>query len=167
MATASSRKRTLNTAEIPLLPSNFFTGVWTPQNSGNIYTMHKAAAATTTVAIIPVPKAQQGGFEADAKPSVIEVNYLVTTAALTSAPTAVLNKLTKNTDGTYTRTAVTQVLTFSGLDTVGTATGAHNAVVTITTPAELADNETLQLALTMNEAATSVLDINALTVTYT
>lgn len=167
MASASSRKRSFNAAELGLHAGNATTGAWTTDLTANIYSLKKAAAATTSVVNIPVPKAPKSEWQEDGVPSVIEVNYLVATAALSSAPTAILNKLSRNTStGAFTRTAVAQALTFTGANTVGTAVGAYDAVVTITTPTALADNESLVLSLTMNEAATSVLNINGMTVTF-
>lgn len=167
MANASSRKRFHSAADLGLHAGNATTGAWTTDLTSNIYSLKKAAAATTSVVNLPVPKAPKSEWQEDGVPTVIEVNYLVSTAALSSAPTAILNKISRDTStGAVTRTAVTQTLTFTGANTVGTATGAYDAVVTITTPTAIADNETLVLSLTMNEAATSVLNINGMTVTY-
>jgi hypothetical protein len=159
--------------------ANATTGVWTLALSaagapaGSI-TLHKAAAATTSVLHIPIPMAPRGDPNEDAQPSIIEAFYLVTTANLTGAPTAVLNKMSYPGGagtGLAALAAATQSLTFAGVDGVGTvagaaAAGSHIAVVTITTPATLADSDDLALQLTMNEAATSVLDFFGITVTY-
>ena len=166
MASSRNDKRTYSPAALALTPSNATTGVWASQLASNVYSFHKAAAGTTSVVNISVPKTEDPGSE-DNKIKSIAVQYKVSTANLTSAPTAVLNKITYNADGTTTRAAVTQTLAFSGLNAVGTAIGDYWATVTITTPAQLADNEDYVLALTMNEAATSVLDINAVQVDYT
>ena len=167
MPNASSRKRFFNVAELGLHAGNATTGAWTTDLTANEYTLKKAAAATTSVVNIPVPKAPRGEWQEDGVVKVIKVPYIVTTAALSSAPTAILNKLTfDTTNGDLERAAVTQTLAFSGLDTVGTAAGDHSADVTITTPTALADNETYVLSLTMNEAATSVLNICGMQVEY-
>src|SRR5687767_1402277 len=135
MANASSRARFFNAADLALTPSNATTGVWASQLASNEYTLHKAAAATTSVVNIPVPRAPMGNYTEDAPVSVIRIGYNVTTAALSSAPTVILNKLTMGaSNGQLTRAAVTQTLTFGGLDSVGTAVGEHFAIVTITTP---------------------------------
>jgi hypothetical protein len=94
---------------------------------------------------------------------------------LTSAPTVVLQKITEpgaGGTGLGAIAAVTQALTFSGIDTIGKVSGAgaagsHVGVVTITGPAYLSDQESLFATFTMNEAATSVLDIFGIAVTYT
>lgn len=167
MANASSRARTFNVAQLGLHAGNATTGTWTTDLTGNKYTLKKAAAATTSVVNLPVPTAPNGAWQEDGQVSVIEVSYTVATAALSSAPTAILNKLTfDSTNGDLERAAVTQTLTFAGLDAVGTAAGDHIARVTITTPTTLTEDESYVLSLTMNEAATSVLNINSVKVTY-
>jgi hypothetical protein len=161
--------------QLSMTAANATTGVWTLALSAaavptGYVGLHKAAAATTSVVHFNVPRGPKSG-----RIGKIEVFYQVTTAALTSAPTAVLNKHTipgGTGTGLAALAAVTQTLTFAGIDAVGTAAGAaaagaHIAVVTITTPATLADYEALALTLTMNEAATSVLDITGMAVTWT
>ena len=144
--------------------------------TSGLVSYRKAAAATTSVVQIQIPHAPRGGFpyNEDTAISIIEVFYAVTTAALTSAPTVVLNKQTYP-GGTGTGFAATstiaQSLTFAGVDAVGTAAGAgaagsHIAVVTVSTLAAALDTESTILTITMNEAATSVLDIFGITVTY-
>lgn len=166
---ASSFKKWYGAADLPLLPSNATTGAWASQLSSNIYSLHKAAAATNSVMNIPVPKSHATGRSDAMAVTEVRVFYKVATADLSSAPTAILNKLTApNTTGIVARTAVTQALTFGGIDAVGlTATaGDHEAIVTPAAPVTQNDNDTLVLSLTMNEAATSVLDIFGMQVTY-
>ena len=176
MGSNRTLKRTHNIAQLGLQPTNATTGVWTIQLSSGIFTLHKAAASTTSVVNIPIPHGPRGGqpTNEDASPSVIEVFYLVSTANLTGAPTVALNKHTMlggTGTGVTSSATVANSLTFAGVDGVGTAfgtatTGAHIAVVTITTPVTLADTDSLVLTITMNEASTSVLDISGIAVTY-
>jgi hypothetical protein len=173
MPSARTLKRSYSAAQLGLQAGNATTGVWATQLSSNIYSLHKAAAATTSVVNLGIPGGPRGGIPTneDAQVSIIEVFYKVSTANLTSAPTAILNLLTMpggTGTGIVARSAVTQVLTFAGVDTVGTTStnGDHIAVVTITTPFTMLDSDHLNLSLTMNEAATSVLDIFGITVTY-
>lgn len=172
-------KRSYNVLQLGLQAANATTGVWTfalssaAAPSGAV-TLNKAAAATNSVLNLQVPNGINGLRGDDSQVSIIEVFYQVTTANLTSAPTAVINRMTYpggTGTGLVALATVTQVLSFAGVDTVGTAagagaTGSHIAVVTISTPFTPADTETLHLKLTMNEAATSVLDIHGMTVTY-
>lgn len=166
MANSRPAKRSFNVAEIPLSPANATTGVWAYQLAANKLTLHKAAAATTSVVNIPVKKDAQPGAE-DNKIAAISVSYTVATANLTSAPTAALRVLTTDaTSGALTASTIAGALTFSGTNTVGTAIGTYFATFTPTTPAQIADTDSVVLELTMNEAATSVLDINSMKVDY-
>lgn len=171
----TSLTRMFNPLQLGLTAANATTGVWTLTLSAaavpaGYVNLHKAAASTTSVVHMRIPPGPKGG-----NVSVIEVFYQVTTANLSSAPTAVLNKYTTPggaLSGLAALAAVTQTLSFAGIDTVGTvagaaAAGAHIAVITVTTPAALGDYENLALQLTMNEAATSVLDITGMAVTWT
>lgn len=174
-------RRNFNCAQLGITAANATTGVWTLALSSagvpsGMFNLHKAAAASTSVVHITIPHGPRGGLPTneDGQVSVIEVFYLVTTANLTSAPTAVLNKYSSPGGagtGLGALAAVTQVLTFAGVDTVGTANGAgasgsHIAVITVSTPFTCNDYENLMLQMTMNEAATSVLDLIGVAVTY-
>lgn len=173
MPQSRTLKRSYNAAQLGLQVGNATTGVWATQLSAGIYSLHKAAASSTSVVNLPIPHGPRGGLPTceDAQIALIEVFYKVSTANLTSAPTVALNRHTfpgGTGTGTVASTAVTQVLSFAGADGVGTAFAApnHIAVVTITTPFVMDDSDSLILTLTMNEAATSVLDIFGITVTY-
>lgn len=169
MANAKATTRFFSAADLGLTAANATTGVWASQLAANIYSLHKAAAATTSVVNIPIPPSPRSEPNDDAQPSVIKVYYKVATADLSAAPTAVLNQITAPTGtGIVARAAVTQVLSFGGVDAVGTTAtaGDHIAIVTVTTPATKPDTDAYVLALTMNEAATSVLDIFGAQVTY-
>lgn len=178
---ARTLRRAFNCLQLGMTAANATTGAWTLALSSaavpsGMVNLHKVAAGTTSVVHFNIPHGPRGGLPTneDAQVVTIEVFYQVTTANLTSAPTAVLNKYTTpgaTGTGLGALAAVTQVLSFAGVDSVGTAAGAgsagaHIAVITITTPFTLADYENLALQLTMNEAATSVLDITGIAVTY-
>jgi len=164
---ATGTTRFFGVRDLGLQPNDFTGGTWTVAASSNIWRANKAAAATTSVIHLPVPRSPRGFTAEDYAPASIACFYSVATAALSSAPTAVLNLITAPTaTGTVARSAVTQTIAFSGLDSVGTATGDHIATVSITTPAVLLDTDHLYLALTMNEAATSVLNFFGIRVTY-
>ncbi len=173
MSSARTLKRSYGIGQLGLNALSATTGAWISALTSNIFSFHKAAAGTTSVVNISIPPGPRGGLPTndDAQVSIIELFYLVATTNLTSAPTAILNLLTMPGGagtGIVARSAVTQVLTFAGVDTVGTTAtnGNHIAVVTITTPFTMLDSDHLSLSLTMNEAATSVLDIYGITVTY-
>lgn len=167
--TADRLTRFLSAADMSFNVQHATTGVWTSQLSSNIYSYHKAAAATTSVLNFGIPRSPGMSKSDDNAVAAVRVFYKVTTADLSSAPTAVLNLLTApTTTGIVARAAVTQALTFGGIDTVGlTATaGDHIAIVTLAAPQVMNNNTTLVLALTMNEAATSVLEIFGMQITY-
>ena len=178
---ARTLRRVFNCLQLGMTGANATTGVWTLTLSAaavpsGYVNLNKAAASTNSVVHFNIPHGPRGGLPTneDGQVSVIEVFYQVTTANLSSAPTAVLNKYTTpggTGTGLAALAAVTQSLTFAGVDTVGTVAGAgtagaHIAVITVTTPFTLADYENLALQLTMNEAATSVLNITGVAVTY-
>ena len=175
MANARPNKVSYTAMQLGANVDSATTGVWTMALSAagtpaGTFTLHKAAAATNSVLHFPIPLSPLE----DARPAIIEVYYLVTTADLTTAPAAVLNKMTYPTSGgtgLAALAAVAQTLTFGGIDTIGKVSGAgaagsHVAIITVTTPSLLADTDGLHLQLTMGEAATSVLDIFGATVTY-
>ena len=186
MALSRVSKRTFTAAELGVHPDNFSAGAWYSLLSSGIYSLHKDPAASESVINIPLPRVQRPdyptqerlGWESkyDLNPIIksIEVFYKVTGADLSSAPTAVLNKQTYPGDtgsGLVSNAAVTQALTFAGVDAIGIASGAdaagsHIAVVTLTTPTTYAETEAFVLSLTMNEAATSELDIFGIAISF-
>lgn len=177
MANARTLKRSFNIAQLGLSPSSATTGAWTTQLSSGLVSLHKAAAGTTSVLNIPIPNGPKGGIPycEDAQISIVELFYLVSTANLTSAPTIVMNRHTMPGGAGTGFVAITATpaatLTFAGVDTVGTAFGAgaagsHILVATFPTPYNLIDTDALVMTVTMNEGATSVLDIYGISVTY-
>lgn len=177
MPNSRTLKRSFNVAHLGVQLQNFTTGAWTTQLSSGLVSMHKAAAASTSVLNIPIPHGPRGGLPTneDGQVSIIEMFYLVSTANLTSAPTAVMNRHTfpggTGTGFVAVTTTPTATVTFAGVDTVGTAngagaTGSHIMVMTLATPYNFIDTDSLIATVTMNEAATSVLDIFGITVTY-
>lgn len=144
-------------------------GTWAFVNSSNQTSFDHTDADETAVVVIPIPKMPRTFNQDDPAISVISVTFSIATAALDAAPTAVLSKYSKHaTTKVWSDSAVTQVLTFAGTDTAGTAaSGTWDAIVTITTPTRLADNESLELELTFNCAATTVLKLWGVGVTHT
>ena len=157
-----------NVGEFDLLGT---VGTWVQDLTSNVRTYKKMAGNDTSVISIQVPKYNGGAFWQNA-PSILKVTYTVVTTALDAAPTAVLNENNwASATGVTTRSAVTQAITFGGVDATGTAAGAgadgtHVAIVTITTPTQLTDAESLFLELTLNAAIDTDLRIQALEVTY-
>mgnify|MGYP001591717419 FL=1 len=99
------------------------TGTWAEDLASNVFSYKHTDADDTSVVAIPVPR-YNGGKTWRNSPSIIKVTYTVTTAALEAAPTAVLDKMSwASATGVTTRSAVTQALTFGGVDAVGTAAG--------------------------------------------
>lgn len=147
------------------------TGTWTLALASNVWSFNHTDGDDTSVVAIAIPKANIGPMTQNA-PSIIKVPYTLVTADLDAAPTAVLNKLVwSSSTGVVTRSAVTQTLTFAGVDTTGTAAGSgaagtHIAVVTVTTPEHLGETETYFLELTFNAGASTALKIQGLEVTY-
>lgn len=170
MAASTPLTRFYSDRELGLSPSSATTGVWASQLSSGITSLHKAAAATTSVVNLPIPKSGGGQYNEDKLVSVIKVFYKVATADLTSSPTAVLEKITAPTGtGIVAKTDVAQTVTFGGVEAVDGKTstsGDHILIVTVTAPAQLANTDSLVLEVTMGEAATSVLDIFGIQVTY-
>lgn len=167
MANSRPNKRSFSVIELGMSPSNATTGAWTLQLSAGKITLNKAAAATTSVVNIPIKKDADAGAE-DKKVASVAFEYSVATAALSAAPTAVLNINTVNpTTGALTSSTVAGTLTFAGTNTVGTAVGDYIATFAITTPVQLADTDSAFLTVTMNEAATSVLNLNGVKIDYT
>lgn len=168
-------RRSYGISALGLDPNSATTGVWTTQFSANLISLHKAAAATVSVINIPVPKSPKMPSVAVTELlqiAIIEIFYKVSTANLTSAPTATLirqNQPGGLGTGLVAVATISQALTFAGGDTVGTAfaTPNHIAVITPTVPLPILDDyDDVMISLTMNEAATSVLDILGITVTY-
>lgn len=145
------------------------SNTWTYVTASNITSFNHSDADNTSVVTIPIPKLPRTLNQDDPAISVISTTFSIATAALDAAATAVLNKLTKDTSTKiWSRGAVTQTLTFAGTDTTATAaSGTWDAIVTITTPTRLADNETLELELTFNAGATTVLKLFGVGVTHT
>lgn len=177
MANSSANSRFFTVPELGLTAESATTGAWLVKFSAagaptSAVSLDKAAAATTSVVNIPIPKALNGRYLEDGPITSFSLYYNVTTADLTNAPTVALRKYTMNAStGLVVIAAVTQSLAFGGIDAIGKVSGAagagcHIATVTITTPAALLSNESLVASFTMGEAATSVLDITGLQVNY-
>src|SRR5438128_176372 len=121
MPNSRTLKRSFNVAHLGVQLQNFTTGVWTTQLSSGLFSMHKAAAASTSVLNIPIPHGPRGGIPTneDGQVSIIEMFYLVGTANLTSAPTAAMNRHTfpggTGTGFVAVTTTPTATVTFAGV----------------------------------------------------
>ena len=177
MANSSQNKRFYTPVELGLSAASATTGAWTLAFSAagaptSTVSLDKAAAATNSVLHITLPKGSKGNGYEDSPIASFALFYNTTTADHTTAPAVVLRKYTMNTTtGLVVIATVATTLVFSGVDAIGkvsgaAAAGAHIATATITTPAALLDNESLVSTWTMGEAATSVLDITGMQVTY-
>lgn len=145
-----------------------YTGTFTMTNSSNQSYWLKTDADNTSIVAIPIPKIPRTLNLDDPAVSVIAVTYSVATASLDAAPTAVLSKHSKHaTTKVWTDGSVANALTFAGTNTAGTAAGTYDAIVTVTTPVRMTDLECLELELTFNAAATTVLTIFGMAVTTT
>lgn len=164
--------KTWNVAQYPASGLFNTTGTWAFATASNITTFDHTDGDDTSILTIPVPKPDFGLGWQNA-PSAINVTYTLTTADLDAAPTAVLNKLSYNSStGVVTRSAVTQAtIAFGGVDSTGTAAGAgaagtHIVTVAPATIEALDDTENYVLELTFNAAATTVLKVTTISVSY-
>lgn len=157
--------------QIPILNS---AGSWNQVVASNKVTLNKTAAADTSVLYFEVPRDLHGSGLNSSGISNIKVAYSVATASLSSAPTVVVDEVSCDpTSGVTTRTAVTSTISFTGTNTVGTAAGTYQAVIPLdlgynssATGAFLSESDALVVELTFVAAATTVLKVLGVTVTY-
>lgn len=170
MASARRNQRYYSFDDLGVTTANFTVGTWTRTIGSNIISYVKGDADDTSIVYLPIPRSPSGLYGADAKISVITIPYVLADADLEAAPTAVVNKISiPAATGVVARSAVTQVLTFGGDDAIGIAVangGQHTAIITITGGLLLADDESANLELTLNAAATTTITMYGLAVTY-
>ena len=152
---------------IPPNACHYNTGTWTQvagQVAGTIV-MHKGATAETTKVTIPIlVPSNSVGLKGSLLKS-IEVDYEVLVADCTSI-TATLNKVTRGADlAVAVVAAVTQ--TQSPTAALSKVVDQHKLVVTITTPAWVANTEYYLLELSCVAAATTQIDILGAVANYT
>ena len=153
---------------IPCTAMHYVTGTWT-QAAGNVagtIAMAKAAAAETAVINIPIMLPSNSVALKGAYLKSIEVDYEITTVAVTSV-TASQNKVTRGADTvglTVAAVTVTQDLAAA----VAAATLAkHKLTVTLTTPVWILNTEYHLLVLTVVAATTSVFKMNSAVANFT
>jgi len=144
---------------IPPTKFHYVTGTWSQaagQVAGTI-AMHKAAAAETTVVTIPIEIPSNSVALQGSKLASIEVDYEILVADCTSV-TATLNKVTRGAD---TAVAVVAAVTQTQTPAAANAkvTDQHKLIVTLTTPAFIANTEYYLLQLSFVCPATTQLDI--------
>jgi hypothetical protein len=150
-----------NTKFAQFLPPTSFhyrVGTWT-QAAGAVagtIAMHKAATAETSIVTIPIEVPSNAVALNGAKLMSVEVDYEILIAGLTSIA-VVLNKVTRGADLAVAVVAV-QTQTCSPTVALAKVTDQHKLVVTITTPAWVANTEYYMLELTCVAPATTTLD---------
>jgi len=144
-----------------LAPTSFHyvVGTWT-QTAGqvaNTIAMHKAAAAETAVITIPVSVFSNSVALNGSKLMSVEIDYEVQVADLTSI-TATVWKVTRGLDNAV---AVPASVAFTQLPAAATAKAVeqHKLVLTLTTPAWVANTEYYLVQLSAVAPATTTLDI--------
>jgi len=170
MAASRRLTRFYSSDDLGWVAGNFVTGTWTKTVGSNIIYWRKTATDETSTLYTTVPHSTSGLYGEDAKVSVVTIPYVIGTADLDAAPTATMNKISiPAATGVVARAAVTQVLSFGGDDAVGVAFasgGQHTAIITVTTPLLLTDEETLNVELAVNAAAGTTIDFYGMQVTY-
>jgi uncharacterized membrane protein YGL010W len=144
-----------------LAPTSFHyaIGVWT-QVAGqvaNTVVMHKSAVAETAVITIPVSVFSNSVPLNGSKLMSVEIDYEVQVADLTSI-TATIWKVTRGVEGAV---AVPAAVTFTQSPTTALAKAVeqHKLVLTLTTPAWVANTEYYLVQLSCVAPATTTLDI--------
>ena len=153
---------------IPCTAMHIVTGTWAQAAgtvSGTICMTHTNGAETSVINIpVTIPSNSVGLKGAYLKS--IEVDYEIGTLAATSI-TATMNKITRGAD-TVGLTASAVTVTQDLAAAVAAATAAkHKLVVTLTTPAWIANTEYYLLVLTCVFAATSAFKIESAVANFT
>jgi hypothetical protein len=144
----------------------FSTGTWTVTAVSNILKRKTAADAAPVVRFLvrPEPTIPHGWLRAV---RAVETPYTVTTAALDAAPTAVVRRITLHeTTGVLSTETLTESEIIRGTNSTGTAEGDYIHRIAFADPINLLDNQYLQVEVTFDAAATTVLDIGAPRVEY-
>jgi hypothetical protein len=154
------------------IPPSLFhrpTGTWTTpagQVAGTIVE-HVAAADQTGLVNIPIliPSCSMASVGHGAYLTSIEIDYEILTADC-DAFTFVINKVTRGAD---TAVAVVAAQTFTQTPTAANAktTDQHKAILTITTPFWLDNDEYVLVEVTVNQALTTTVDFLGAVANYT
>ena len=144
---------------IPPTAFHIVTGTWTQaagQVAGTI-AMHKAATAETAVINVPITIPSNSVALKGAYLKSVEIDYEILIADLTSI-TISLNKVTRGTDtnvAVVSAITVTQDITAANAKTVE----QHKVIVSITTPAWIANTEYYLLKISAVAPATTTIDL--------
>lgn len=142
-------------------------GAWTMTHAANLTSLNKTANADTSTLVFPIPRNIRPGGTGEPQIVSIAAQWDNATAALSSAPTVTVNKVSINdTTKAVTRAALANTLTIAGTDAVGTATGDFTAKAALNQPYTLLDNEALTFEITFAAAATSVVKVYGLQVEF-
>ena len=152
---------------IPPTAFHLVTGTWT-MTAGSVsgtIGMHKAAASETTTVTVPVVVPSNSVGLKGAYLKSIEIDYQVQTADCTSC-TFSLNKVTRGTD--TNGLSVTSVTVSQDIGTANAKLiGKHKVVISLSTPAWIANTEYYLLSLSFVAATTSVLDMYSAVANFT
>ncbi len=150
-------------------------GTWTMAVASNVWSNNRTAAAAATTVCIPVPIPSNSVALQGAKLQSIEFMYSIGTADLTDFASLKLYKDTlqpsaASGSGTLNTAAeVTGVTLDAGHDTAAErkAQDEHRAVITLTTPVFIDNDETYHVEAVMDCAASSVVKIFGAIANYT
>lgn len=138
----------------------FSTGTWTQTDVSGVHKQRKTAADNAPVVRFFVCPPPETPYPHERQVKKIHLPYTIATAALDAAPTAVVRKVSLNgTTRVLDDATVTETEAISGTAALGTAVGDYLLTITLTTPQRLEDHEYLQVEVTFDAAATTVLDL--------
>jgi hypothetical protein len=150
---------------VPLATIGRSAGTWTHVLTTNEETLVKAAADETPILFFTVPLPAETPPPHERTIKFIDFYYEVATAALEAAPVAVIRRKELAAGAVSTLTTETETEAITGDDTTGTAAGQYRLRITPATQIRADDDELIQVEVTINAAATTVLRIRAVTVT--
>jgi hypothetical protein len=150
---------------VPLALLGFSAGTWARSLVANIEAWVRTAADAANTMFVTLPIPPEYPYAHERTVTSIDVFYEIVTAALDTAPTAVLRRKTLAAGTIPTIATETETEVLSGDDTTGAAVGQYRHRITPATPVRLDGNEEqLQFDWTFDAAATSVVRIYAVRV---
>ncbi len=167
-----------DTAMSQFVPPNMIgasAGTWTLTVASNVWSNNRTAADASFTLYIPIPIPSNSVALKGAKLTSIELMYSIGTAACDDFATLALYKDTLQASaasgsGTLNTAAeVTAVTIDTGHDTAAERKAAdeHRAVITLTTPVFIDNDETYHVEAVVDAAATSVFKVFGAIVNYT
>jgi len=162
-----------DTSVTQYLPPTLFhlvTGTWT-HAAGQVtdtIAVQNAAADATTTCNIPVTIPSNGAAQKGAYLRAVEIDYEVLTAAC-DAVAVIVNKVTRGADGADAVVAAQTFTYDSGHDAAGERVDVdeHRMTVTLDTPIWVDEDEYVLVELTLDRAATSVVQLLGAFARYT